>query len=91
MEPKIPIHWTSHLPGKEKKAFRESVLASRFILERLAQILEQKAEADYRQTTDPSQFSKPDFTHRVAHANGYNRALQDVIDLITFREVNHDR
>jgi hypothetical protein len=72
--------WTQHIKDPaEKETFQVSVRSSAHVLERLAEILCDKLEADAKSSKED--YHAPAWAYRQADKVGYARALQEVIDL----------
>lgn len=70
--------WTAHLPEEEKESFKRDIRASRSVLERLKQIIEEDEEALDKSELDQRSYSIPNWSHLQAHRNG-NRQVYAVI------------
>jgi|TARA_R100001530_G_C4313135_1_gene153609 hypothetical protein len=67
--------WTSHLNSEEEKdKFREYILNSTSLWERLGQIIEEKAPK-----TVPKDYDKGSWAYYQADQLGYQRALNDIL------------
>ena len=79
------IEWTKHLNDPENKSkFQKSILASKDVLDRLKQILEEKEQALDRSETDIATYNTPNWAERQAHKNGNRESihfLKKLIDL----------
>lgn len=75
--------WTKHLKSEEdKERFRNSVLGSKYVLERLADILvgmEKEQDAIER---NPQLYDLPNWDYRQAHLNGFRQCLNKINLLI---------
>jgi hypothetical protein len=80
--------WTKHLKTEDEKTrFKNSVLGSKLVLERLQDLLKEvEAGADSIES-DPTKYDTPGWAYRQADRNGFRRALKAVQKLIT---VDHD-
>ncbi len=77
--------WTKHLKTEEdKEKFTRSLKASRYILDRLQELLdEEKAGLDAAEIS-PKIYETPNWDYKQAHNNGFRAALKMVSKLITF-------
>ena len=71
--------WTKHLKSEEEKTrFKNSVLGSKVVLERLSDILKE-IEADQDNIErNPLMYDKPNWDYRQAHLNGYRQCLKTI-------------
>ena len=75
--------WTKHLKEEEKERFKNSILGSKEVLDRLKELLEElKTEADNIEL-DPKTYGLPNWDYRQADLNGYKRALKTINKIIT--------
>lgn len=79
--------WTEHLKNPEhKEQFKNTVLASKPVLERLSELLD-KREKDMDQTElSLATYDTPSWSHKQAHNNGYRAALKVVRNLIDLEQ-----
>ncbi len=76
----MQIDWTKNIKDPEEKAtFIVSVKSASHVLERMAEILCDKLEADAKSLKDD--YHSPTWAYRQADKVGYARALREVIDL----------
>lgn len=77
----MKTRWHQHISGVEdKKQFKESVLNSKFVLDRLSEIC-------YNMLEEAGKSSKDDYKlaawpYYQADKLGYQRALKDIIELL---------
>ena len=74
--------WFTNLPKDQQEGFKKQINASRDVLERLKEILEAK-QTEVVLSTD---YDNPSWAYKQADRNGYDRALTEVINLITMKE-----
>lgn len=75
--------WTKHLKDEEKQRFKNSILGSKEVLDRLSQLIDElKQEADTIEL-DPKIYGLPNWDYRQADLNGYKRALKTITKIIT--------
>lgn len=71
--------WTKHLKDPEEKArFEKSLLNSRWILDRQAEMLDGVERGLDRQECSPKAYDNVNWAFRQAHANGYRQCLRDL-------------
>lgn len=86
-DPNPPIHqsWIRHLPNEEERAnFKKTLLASRHVLRRLREILEEERTRLANQETSEKDFEDPNWSHKQAYRNGERKGLKYVEDLLHF-------
>jgi len=74
--------WFINLPKDQQEGFKKQVLSSKDVLERLRQILEDK-QTEVVLSTD---YDNPSWAYKQADRNGYDRALTEVINLVTMKD-----
>ena len=77
--------WTEHLQDqKDKEHFRNRVIGSKDVFERLTQILDEKERDLNLKEVSIETYNQPNWAERQAHHNGYRsclHALRKLIDL----------
>ncbi len=76
---------TSHLKGNDKKEFATRIIENKPILDRIVAILEIDARKSRNFQIDRESFRNPEWANQVAYEFGYQKALDDVINLLTLR------
>ena len=77
--------WTKHIKeDAEKERYQDSLKASKWILDREVEILEEMETALSNQEISPRAYDQPNWDYRQAHCNGYKAAIRDVKRLINF-------
>lgn len=75
--------WTKHLKDKnEIERFQSSVLGSKAVMERLAQIMKEEVEKLDRSETDPKSYDTPGWQFKQAHKNGF-RQYHQILEKLT--------
>lgn len=75
--------WTSHLKSEEEqKRFKNDVLSSKRVLERLAELLKLQEEALTSAEINPKIYDLPNWDYKQAHTNGFKSALKMVNKII---------
>lgn len=76
--------WTKHIKDEaEKERFRNSVLGSKVVLDRLQDIFNEiKTEQDQIERS-PKMYDLPNWDYRQAHLNGFKDCLLKVQHIIT--------
>lgn len=78
---KLHSEWFKHLPTSEAEEFKDYVRNSTSIRERLTDILNKKLPE-----TKEVDYDCPSWSHKQADANGYERALRELLKIITIRD-----
>lgn len=77
--------WTKHLKStKEKQDFERLVRNNTVVFSRLVNILKEKQEANNK--LNVADYDSPSWAFKQADRNGYERAIQDLLDLFNFME-----
>ncbi len=72
--------WTKNIKDpEEKETMRVSIKSAAWVLTRLAEILQDKADDDAKSSKDD--YLSPGWAYRQADKAGYARALREAIDL----------
>lgn len=74
--------WFRDLSPEEKEELKRELLAARIALKRLETILKNKIDTSASEIRKETHFDNPSWTHKLASTLGYERALQEVINLI---------
>lgn len=84
----ISSRLTSHLRGTNKKEFATRIVENKPILDRIITILDADMKKSRNMQIDRESFRNPEWANQVAYEFGYQKALEDVINLITLRTKN---
>lgn len=79
---------TSHLRGSDKKEFATRIIENKPILDRIITLLELDVKKSRNFQIDRESFRNPEWANQVAYEFGYQKALEDVINLLTLRNNN---
>jgi len=80
--------WTKHLKTEDEKArFKNSVLGSKIVLERLQQLIKEVEDDLDKTELNTKIYDIPNWDYRQADMNGFRRALKTIQTIIT---VDHD-
>lgn len=77
----MQTQWFSHLPKPDQEYFKNAVLSSQKVLDRLHQIVYTMSIVE-----SASDYDSPSWAYKQADTNGYNRALRDVLQLLKFSD-----
>ena len=81
--------WTKHLKTEEEKdKFIKSLKASRYILDRLQQLLDEEKAGLESAEIRPKIYETPNWDYKQAHTNGFKAALRMVSKLINLDQEN---
>lgn len=76
--------WTSHLETEEEKQrFKNQVLGSKAVLDRLAQLLAQREKDMEVIELNTTVYDRPNWDYRQAHNNGFKACLKSITVLLT--------
>lgn len=75
--------WTKGLVGQKREEMEREFAASAHLRERLATILKEKIEAKRTKKVSEDEYANPNWAYKQADLIGYERALGEVISLIT--------
>ena len=75
--------WVSGLEPDAKKQMEDYFKSSPILRERLAYILENKAKNIRSVNLAVKQFESPSWAYKQADRNGYERAIAEIIELIS--------
>lgn len=75
--------WTKGLSEDQKVELRKDFLSSLATRRRLQKLLEEKINASYDTSTAKDGYSNPNWAYLQADARGYERALKEVISMIS--------
>lgn len=77
---KVKTIWFQDLPAGERDNFKQSVLGSQLVLDKLSKIVyNMVVNGEKVKLTD---YDSPSWSHKQADQNGYNRALRDILEII---------
>lgn len=89
------IDWTKHLSTpEEKEAFSRTVSRAKHVLDRLKKLIENDLEAISKSELSIKAYDNPNWAYRQAHANGYKKALNNLLTLVDLnkqKEIKSDR
>lgn len=81
---------TSHLKGNDKKEFATRIIENKPILDRIIAILECDVRKSRGFQINRESFSQPEWANQAAYEFGYQKALEEIINLLTLRCPNDD-
>lgn len=73
--------WFQDLPKPEQDRFKQEVLNSKKVLDKLKELC-----YNLRVESKSTDYDSPSWAFKQADQNGYNRALDDVIKILTIKE-----
>jgi hypothetical protein len=79
---------TSHLKGSDKKDFATRIIENKPILDRIVTLLEGDLKKSRNIQLDRESFRNPEWANQAAYEFGYQKALDDAINLMTLRKEN---
>lgn len=79
------VEWFSDIPNKEKQEeFKKTVVGSKKVLDKAIAICYNKIRVGER--SKKADYDSPSWAYQQADQLGYNRALYDIIDLLTIAD-----
>lgn len=86
----MKLSWTQGV-GKElavdiRQNFKESLVLRR----RLSELLEKKMSTSWRSSTSKDEYANPNWAYLQADARGYERAMREILSLISDDSVDKD-
>lgn len=84
----MKIQWFNHLPKSEQESFKNNVISSKKVLDRLAEICYNTLEAGV--VVKKTDYDSPSWAYSQADQNGYLRAFKEIYDLVNI-ESDKDR
>jgi len=83
---KMSTRLTSHLKGTDKKEFATRIIENKPVLDRIITVLEADVRKSRNMQIDRESFRNPEWANQVAYEFGYQKALEDAINLISLRK-----
>lgn len=84
--PKLSLVLTNKVSPSDRDALTQRFVSSEDILVIIKEVLQSKLQSDITARRSISSYSFPAWSEYQADGVGYQRALTEVIDLLTFRE-----
>lgn len=83
--------WTKHLKDPEEKAqFEKNLRNSKWILDKLDEILLSMETSLRRSEISPASYDSPNWAYRQAHSNGFLQSITSVRRLINLDQRDKD-
>lgn len=79
----MKISWTKGLSPSDAKEVKDEYNASAVLRERLAVMLKDKQRLAYAKTLKEDAYESPNWGFKQADAVGYQRAIDEIIDLLS--------
>lgn len=80
--------WTKHLSDEEKERFKNEVLGSKRVLNRLQALLNEMKEDVDQLELNTKIYDIPNWDYRQADTNGYKRCLKQISRIINLDQEN---
>jgi len=77
--------WFSHLPKEKQEEFKNTVLGSKIVLDRLKEICYNRLYA-LKEKPSEADYDTPSWSFKQAHRNGRIDELSQLIKLLTIKE-----
>lgn len=78
--------WLGNLKNEQRDAFRQSILQSKIVLDKLREIVYNKVKE--AESVSIADYDAPSWSHKQAHTNGYNNALREILELLDIKDAN---
>lgn len=75
--------WTKGLTPEKAEEIKRDFNASALLRERLAVLIEEKSNASIKASRSKDEYENPNWAYLQADARGYERALSEIISLIS--------
>lgn len=85
---KLKSVWYDGLDEDQKKDLRADFISSSILRKRLVKLLNDKIDTKRKAVRNDQNYDKPNWENYVADSLGYERALAEIISLITSDENN---
>lgn len=79
----MKLAWTEGLSAEDKKAVKEDYQKSAAIRKRLVTMLDKRIDAEVKGITAKNRYDNPNWALLQADSIGYQRALNEIIALLT--------
>lgn len=76
-------NWTTGLDTDQSKELRGDYKSSHLVRKRLRELLQQKIETSVKASRKEDAYENPNWAYKQADARGYERALAEIIALIS--------
>ncbi len=80
--------WINGLNEQQEKEVRSEYAHSPVLRERLNKLLRDKIDVSEAQAQSKQNYEKPSWAYHQADANGYKRAINEIISLISTKSVD---
>lgn len=81
----MKTEWLGSLRGEERENFKNSILSSKIVLDKLQEIVYNMYKKD--ESINSTDYDSPSWSHKQAHTNGRRDALRQILDLVTIDNV----
>jgi hypothetical protein len=78
----VKINWTKGLVGEEKEEMKRLFLSNAFFRKRAQLLVQDKIDTIRQKNITETAYDSPNWALKQADAVGYERALQEVINLL---------
>lgn len=82
--PRLKTEWFKDLPASEQENFKQIVIGSKKVLDKLAEIVYNRDKMEDRTVTPD--YDTHSWSHKQAHLNGKREAYREILDLIIIKE-----
>jgi hypothetical protein len=82
----MKAEWLGNLKGEDRENFKNSILSSKIVLDKLNEIVYNMYKKE--ESVSTADYDSPSWSHKQAHTNGRREALKQILDLITLESPN---
>lgn len=75
--------WTKGLNAEQIVQLKQDFVGGALLRERLSKLLEEKQDSSVKRSRSEEGYSNPNWAYQQADARGYERAISEVISLIS--------
>lgn len=75
--------WTKGLNAEQIVQLKQDFVGGALLRERLSKLLEEKQDSSVKRSRSEDGYSNPNWAYQQADARGYERAISEVISLIS--------
>lgn len=75
--------WTKGLTPEKQEEIKRDFNASALLRERLAELIQDKIDTSIKASRSKDEYTNPNWAYLQADARGYERALSEIISLIS--------
>ena len=82
----MKTEWLGNLKGEDRDNFKNSILASKIVLDKLQEIVYNMYKKE--ESLSSIDYDSPSWSHKQAHTNGKREALKQILELVNIEGPN---